>query len=250
MTLKTIYKQKKEQDYYSILEITQDATKSEIRSARRKLISKYHPDKHPQEFKDIAMELSSLINESFEALSDEDFRFKYDKSGLTIQYSVSDKPMTITRPKEIINVKGKGLKLTSIVDIDKETLKNGGTVKAVPIAIPGHNIDLSPREIKISSKTKLDSFLIYPGMGEQKENGLNGDLLVMIRCKEKFTPNEKTLVSINPSIPLIAFDKVKQGEQVLEVGELKIPVNKKSKNESLLLIRDVEELDSSLLIRY
>ncbi|XVF44790.1 hypothetical protein PTKIN_Ptkin02bG0152300 [Pterospermum kingtungense] len=66
------------QDYYSILGVSKNATKSDIKSAYRKLARNYHPDvnKEPgaeQKFK--------KISEVYEVLSDDEKRSIYDRYG-------------------------------------------------------------------------------------------------------------------------------------------------------------------------
>lgn len=65
-------------DYYSVLGVSRNASKSEIKSAYRKLARNYHPDvnKEPgaeQKFKD--------ISNAYEVLSDDEKRSLYDKYG-------------------------------------------------------------------------------------------------------------------------------------------------------------------------
>ncbi|KAK2654699.1 hypothetical protein Ddye_014555 [Dipteronia dyeriana] len=67
-----------ESDFYSILGVSKNASKSEIKSAYRKLARSYHPDvnKEPgaeQKFKD--------ISNAYEVLSDDEKRSLYDKYG-------------------------------------------------------------------------------------------------------------------------------------------------------------------------
>ncbi|KAE7998053.1 hypothetical protein FH972_002631 [Carpinus fangiana] len=65
-------------DYYSVLGVSRNASKSEIKSAYRKLARSYHPDvnKEPgaeQKFKD--------ISNAYEVLSDDEKKSLYDKYG-------------------------------------------------------------------------------------------------------------------------------------------------------------------------
>lgn len=65
-------------DYYSILGVSRDATKQEIKKAFRKLAAKYHPDKNKspdaeKKFKE--------IQEAYEVLSDDKKRHMYDTYG-------------------------------------------------------------------------------------------------------------------------------------------------------------------------
>lgn len=66
-------------DYYKILGIEKSATESEIKSAFRKLATKYHPDKNRTDPK--AEEKFKDINEAYQVLSDPEKRQKYDTLG-------------------------------------------------------------------------------------------------------------------------------------------------------------------------
>ena len=57
-------------NYYEILNIKNDASKSEIRKSYKALIKKYHPDVYNGD-KKIAEDMSMKINEAYEVLSDE-----------------------------------------------------------------------------------------------------------------------------------------------------------------------------------
>ena len=77
-------------DYYDILGVKKDASKSEIKKAYRKLALKYHPDKNPSKeaedkFKD--------ISEAYAVLSDNEKRSMYNQyghAGIDQQYSYED----------------------------------------------------------------------------------------------------------------------------------------------------------------
>jgi curved DNA-binding protein len=66
-------------DYYKILGVSKTATADEIKSAFRKLATKYHPDKNKTDPK--AEEKFKDINEAYQVLSDPDKRNKYDTLG-------------------------------------------------------------------------------------------------------------------------------------------------------------------------
>ncbi|NNE32995.1 MAG: J domain-containing protein [Winogradskyella sp.] len=66
-------------DYYKILGLKKDATKSEIKKAYRKMARKYHPDLNPND-KQAEIKFKQ-INEANEVLSNDDNRKKYDKYG-------------------------------------------------------------------------------------------------------------------------------------------------------------------------
>ena len=78
------------QDYYDVLGVNKDASKSEIKKAYRKLALKYHPDKNPnkeaeEKFKD--------ISEAYAVLYDDEKRRLYDQyghAGIDQRYSSED----------------------------------------------------------------------------------------------------------------------------------------------------------------
>ncbi len=66
-------------DYYKILDLTKDATESDIKKAYRKQARKYHPDLNPND--NAAKAKFQQINEANEVLSDPEKRKKYDQHG-------------------------------------------------------------------------------------------------------------------------------------------------------------------------
>ncbi len=68
-----------QRDYYEVLEVSREASESEIKSSYRKLAMKYHPDHNPdnpeaeQKFKEAA--------EAYDVLRDPDRRARYDRFG-------------------------------------------------------------------------------------------------------------------------------------------------------------------------
>ncbi len=63
------------EDYYSVLGVSRQATKEEIKKAYRKLAHKHHPDKGGDEAK------FKKINEAYQVLSNEKKRAQYDRFG-------------------------------------------------------------------------------------------------------------------------------------------------------------------------
>ena len=77
-------------DYYEILGIDKDASKTQIKKAYRKLALKYHPDKNPS--KD-AEDKFKEISEAYAVLYDDEKRKRYDQlghAGIDQQYSYED----------------------------------------------------------------------------------------------------------------------------------------------------------------
>lgn len=68
-------------DYYEILGVDKSADEKTIKSAYRKLASKWHPDKHPEQDKSKAEEKFKEIAQAYEVLSDPEKRELYDKYG-------------------------------------------------------------------------------------------------------------------------------------------------------------------------
>lgn len=66
-------------DYYKVLGLDKNASKTEIKKAFRKLARKYHPDVNPND--DDAKKKFQQVNEANEVLSDPEKREKYDKYG-------------------------------------------------------------------------------------------------------------------------------------------------------------------------
>ncbi len=77
-------------DYYEILGIDKNASKSEIKKAYRKLALKYHPDKNPDKE---AEEKFKEISEAYAVLYDDEKRKMYDRyghAGIDQRYSYED----------------------------------------------------------------------------------------------------------------------------------------------------------------
>jgi molecular chaperone DnaJ len=64
-------------DYYLVLGINKDASQEEIKRAFRRLALRYHPDRNPQDQKQVE-ERFKEINEAYQVLSDKDKRQRYD----------------------------------------------------------------------------------------------------------------------------------------------------------------------------
>lgn len=69
----------KTDNFYDLLEVPRQASKSEIKKAYRKLSMKYHPDKNPGD--EQAAEYYKKINRAYEVLSNDDKRQMFDTGG-------------------------------------------------------------------------------------------------------------------------------------------------------------------------
>ena len=69
----------KKRDYYEVLGVAKDASKSEIKSAYRRLAKKYHPDLN--QGSEEAAEKFKEMSEAYEVLADEQKRAAYDQYG-------------------------------------------------------------------------------------------------------------------------------------------------------------------------
>jgi DnaJ-class molecular chaperone len=68
-------------DYYTILELNNDASIDDIKRSYKKLAIKWHPDKNPDN-REFAEEKFKEITEAYSILSDEEKKQKYDQFGI------------------------------------------------------------------------------------------------------------------------------------------------------------------------
>jgi molecular chaperone DnaJ len=68
-------------DYYTILELNNDASMDDIKKSYKKLAIKWHPDKNPDN-RELAEEKFKEITEAYGILSDEEKKQKYDQFGI------------------------------------------------------------------------------------------------------------------------------------------------------------------------
>lgn len=66
------------QNLYEFLGVHQNANQNEIKSAYREKLKKWHPDKNPHR-KEVAEEMTKILNQAYSILSDPEQRKNYDK---------------------------------------------------------------------------------------------------------------------------------------------------------------------------
>jgi DnaJ-class molecular chaperone len=95
-------------DYYKILEVSQFASKYEIKKSYRRLAFKYHPDRNSGN--KTAESRFKEISEAYRILSDEISRHKYDSnySGYSDDYKKNQqgtyKKEEVRTPNEVFNI--------------------------------------------------------------------------------------------------------------------------------------------------
>lgn len=68
-------------DYYEILDVSDNATQAEIKQSYKKLVKKYHPDRHQNNpLKDLTLEKFKDVKEAYEVLGDREKRRRYDRN--------------------------------------------------------------------------------------------------------------------------------------------------------------------------
>lgn len=80
---------KSEDNYYSLLELSHNCTKSDIDTAYRRLAVRWHPDKNRDD-KEVAEKKFRDISKAYQILSDDNARSNYDKHGVTTSNGTGD----------------------------------------------------------------------------------------------------------------------------------------------------------------
>ena len=199
-------------DYYKSLGVERTASKDEIKKAYRKLAKKFHPDNNPGNKR--AEEKFKEITESYEVLSDETKRKKYDRFGNTNQFSgesnfdpsqfggfssrtnsdsgFSDffdfifgsgrEGFSSTRTSRR-NISRKGRNTEAIFEITIKDAYLGGEKKISVTDGQGGAKNIS---FKIPPKIKDEGRVKIKGQGESGINGgANGDILLTVKIKNQ-----------------------------------------------------------------
>ncbi len=85
-------------DPYAILGVARSATRSEIRTAYRGLVERYHPDRyHGNPLANLANERMVAINQAYDVLSDPARRAVFDQRGRRTQRAAPEPAPRLTR---------------------------------------------------------------------------------------------------------------------------------------------------------
>lgn len=131
--------------YYDILGVEKSADESEIKKAYRKLATKWHPDKNPNNV-EVATEKFKEISQAYNILIDKENREKYDRYGDDMD-NIPDMS-GFTQFEDLFKGFG-GMGMNNNEDIK--------TIKVVPIKITVENIfEGLNKKVKIISQQKCD----------------------------------------------------------------------------------------------
>ncbi|TKJ20106.1 MAG: hypothetical protein CEE43_13740 [Promethearchaeota archaeon Loki_b32] len=86
----------KKRDYYEVLGIDRNASKTQIKLAYRRLAKKYHPDKNKKDLN--AKEKFIEIHEAYKILNDPKRRSQYDHIGLSEPFFGKDFESILSTP--------------------------------------------------------------------------------------------------------------------------------------------------------
>ena len=224
---------------YSVLEISESASDSEIKKAYRKLAKKYHPDvnKTPE-----AEEKFKEINAAYEVLSDSEKKAQYDRFGDDMfnhgsgqgfhQYHQSSGMDFEDILREMFGQGGFGgfggfsqrqmnPDVTSKVGIPLETAINGGKIT---INVGGENIKLTvPAKVKNGTKMRV------AGKG-RTINGTIGDLyiILVVRSDHQFEVHGNDIFTMETiDLKTAIFGGIKTIDLYGEKIKLKIPKDTK-----------------------
>ena len=173
------------EDYYKILGVNRNASKSEIKQAFRKLAHKYHPDKGGDETQ------FKKITEAYSVLSDDKKRQQYDMfgsasnmggdpfaSGFGFQsanFSGNFQDIFDMFTGRSRRPRGKDVLINLKISFQESILGTSREVK-----IPYRNKNQEKVDIKIPRWISDGQRLRMPGFGEDIENGDPGDLIIEI----------------------------------------------------------------------
>ena len=123
----------KQHDYYTILNVSRDASEDEIKKVYRQLALKYHPDKNPND--KIAVAKFREVTEAYEVLCNDTERTRYDqinppKSGRDTEYNLKVVHENVLYNKQItlehVMLEINGCKIKMAINKDSGTYRLPG----------------------------------------------------------------------------------------------------------------------------
>lgn len=176
-------------NYYDSLELSKNATPTEIKKAYHKMALKYHPDRNPNNKKECEQKFKE-ISKAYKVLSDANLKGKYDQFG---EAGVSENPdMANFNPFDLFS----GLSGFSNFG-GMFNQNNNFTEKKTPAQEYVLNVDLNilytgaAKKIKVNRRKKCD---FCNGLGGQSENSI----ITCLLCKGK-----GQIIKINRLGPMI-----------------------------------------------
>jgi curved DNA-binding protein len=147
---------------YDILNISENASVQEIKSAYKTLAKKYHPDINKEEY---AEEFFKKINDAYNILIDKEKKYKYDKKNFHNKENFNNKG-------NFHNKDNKDLDINIVLELSITKAIKGGTTS---IKLFGNNI-----KIKIPKNTTLNDIIKVKGKGNIINNK-QGDLILHVK---------------------------------------------------------------------
>jgi len=161
-------------NYYSVLGVSKDASQIDIKQAYRKLAMKHHPDREGGNSAKL-----SEINAAYEVVGNPDKRAKYDNP----QPSFSSTDFRSTFDENIFRQRVRRNGNTAIMmEILLADVITGKVILASYRVSSGEEQTI---EIKIPLGIQSGQILKYNGLGDNREPGPRGDLLVRINVREE-----------------------------------------------------------------
>lgn len=154
-------------DYYTVLGVSRNATRNEIRSAYRDLMKRYHPDKHPGASEEELRKLTELVQKiefAYDTLGDDQNRADYDKtwkqygtekaSGPAPSKDESGGILVTFQPTQAPTPKGR---IEKNANSFRELVEQAGTVEMDPVARVklGRYLPIGFDNKQLTSATKL-----------------------------------------------------------------------------------------------
>jgi len=214
---------------YSILEITESSSQSEIKKSYRKLAKKYHPDVNMNKSEESEDKFKE-INSAYEILGDEKKRREYDKYGDSmfengnsgiyntedidiediIRGMFGDFGNMYEEPEKDIN---------AMLNVDISIIKNGDTMQL--------DIGEDVYDLKIPKDTKNNHVFKIEGYGNTNSEG-KGDLYLHVEIssnEEYHVVGEDVISKINIDLKSILLGKTIEYNYFGNIQKIKIPEN-------------------------